>query len=383
MSKKNSSANYKAQEHKTFPAFITKVDSELGIVDAIVSVFGVVDLGNDRILPGAFRKTIVERAGRIRVLDQHNTDSILRVLGKPIEIREVGRNELPESVLAEFPEATGGLLTRTQFLLNTPEGRGAFDRISAGAVAEYSIGYDPLDVTYSEIEKDGKKIRVRDLRTIRLWEYSPVIWGMNPATATLDAKSDATGEDKIQSTVEVQDAADTLKAPGPKELDELTPDGPIQRLGDYLHACLLQSGDHALNCMYKEGMLNYDEYSTLSNSIRAFLSQFREQMPEDIALIPLSMGFYYGMLSLPVTPELKSGRVLSSANLSKLRQCIEMLNALIEEAGYGDEEEEKQASSPDNDLAGSEKPPTISKVDELKIRAEKLTRRMSVMENLQ
>jgi hypothetical protein len=31
---------------------------------------------------------------------------------------------------------------------------------------------------------------VRNLREVRLLEYSPVIWGMNPATGTLDVKGD-------------------------------------------------------------------------------------------------------------------------------------------------------------------------------------------------
>lgn len=178
------------KEIKAIPAFIKAID-DAGIVEHLVAVFGNIDEGNDVIHPGSFAKTIAERGAKIRCLDQHATDSIMRVIGKPIAMREVGRDELPPEVLARFPEATGGLLVKTQFLMNTPEGAGAFARIKAGAVDEYSIGYDALDADYSTATKDGGEITVRNLRTIKLWEYSPVIFAMNPATATLSAK-DAT-----------------------------------------------------------------------------------------------------------------------------------------------------------------------------------------------
>jgi HK97 family phage prohead protease len=177
-------------DHKTFPAFILKYDSAQGIVDAIVAVMGNTDMGDDVIWNGAFTKSITERRGKIRVLDQHQTDSIMRAIGKPLELREMMRAELPPGLLAKYPTATGGLFTKTQYLMNTPEGRGAFERIADGAIDEYSIGYDPLDVDYSSVTKaDGTKATVRNLRTIKLYEYSPVLFGMNDATQTLSAKT--------------------------------------------------------------------------------------------------------------------------------------------------------------------------------------------------
>lgn len=177
-------------ERKITQAFLVKADEPQGIVEHIVSVMGNIDEGYDMIHNGAFAKTINERGGKIRCLDNHQTDSVMRAIGKPLEMREIERAELPDMVLSEFPEATGGLLVKTQFLMNTPEGKGAFERIRQGAVDEWSIGYESLDSDYSKAEKDGKEITVRNLRTIKLYEYSPVLWGMNQATATLNAKKD-------------------------------------------------------------------------------------------------------------------------------------------------------------------------------------------------
>ncbi len=176
-------------DRKSSQIFLIKADETLGIVEAIVSVFGIVDYGQDIIVPGSFVKTITERFGTIKVLDQHQTDSVTRVVGKPLELREVGRDQLPPALLQKFPTATGGLWVRVQFNLNTSNGKDVFELLKNGDVNEWSIGYDALDYDFGEIQVGGKTVRVRYLRTIKLWEFSVVIWGMNPATATLGAKS--------------------------------------------------------------------------------------------------------------------------------------------------------------------------------------------------
>lgn len=184
----------KPTELKVLPIYITDIDEAQGVVDAIVNVFGIVDLGDDIIHSGAYTKTLNERGNKVRVkvLDSHNTDSVMRVIGKPLEIREIGRDELARvapDVLLEHPEATGGLYTKTQYLLDTPEGLGVFKRIAARAVNEYSIALDPLEVDYSKVQVEGKERTVRHIRQLRLWEYSPVVFGMNPATITTDVKA--------------------------------------------------------------------------------------------------------------------------------------------------------------------------------------------------
>jgi len=178
-------------ERKSIPFVATKIDEEQGIVEHIVAVMGNVDLGKDVIHPGAFTKTISERGLQVRVLDQHQADSVMRALGKPIELREISREELPQKLLAECPEATGALLAKTQFLMDTPEGEGAFKRLKQGAIGEWSFGYDVIQSDFSKKKDGDKAITVRNLRELKLYEYSPVLFGMNPATTTLDAKAKA------------------------------------------------------------------------------------------------------------------------------------------------------------------------------------------------
>jgi hypothetical protein len=177
-------------ERKAIDPAIAVTDRARGEVEAIVAVMGNVDLGGDIIHPGAFVKTIKERGHRVRVLDQHQRDSVLRVLGRPIELREVSRSELPYTTQQAYPDATGGLYAKIQFTMGTPEGKGAFERVLDGALGEWSIGYVPLDSdkTFHK-SRDGSTRTVRNLRTIALQEISIVIDGMNQATSTMSAKS--------------------------------------------------------------------------------------------------------------------------------------------------------------------------------------------------
>lgn len=189
--KKQKSARPAEYKSISLPGATKIVDEEQGIVEHIITVFGVADKGMppDISHPGSFTKTIQERGEQVLVLDQHRTDSVLNILGRPLKLEEIGRNELPADVLQEFPEATGGLKATTQFFMDTPEGEGAFKRIRNGGLREWSYGYDALDTDMSTEEVGGKKVRCRNLRTLRLYEYSPVLWGM-AESRTLSAKSD-------------------------------------------------------------------------------------------------------------------------------------------------------------------------------------------------
>lgn len=178
------------KEFKAITSEVTEVDEETGIVKAIFSVMGNVDLGFDRVHNGAFKKTFDERGDQILVLDQHNTGSVNAAIAKTVGVREVGRDELPKKLLERFPEATGGAEITAKFAPDDDDiSRRAFFRIQNGWVNQWSFGYEPLDYDYTDEKIAGEDVRVRNLRTLKLYEVSPVLWGMNPATTTTGAKS--------------------------------------------------------------------------------------------------------------------------------------------------------------------------------------------------
>ncbi len=179
-----------SKEIKSIHAYHVKMDEDKGIVEHLVAVMGNVDEGLDVVHPGAFTKTIAENKGKIRVVDLHNDDSILRVLGRPVDLREIGRNQLPPEVIKNYPEATGGLLATTQYNLKTAAGHDAFYHILEGDIDEYSFRYEVKKSDPGRAVFKGQERTTRNLREVKLFEYSPVIWGMNPATATISAKSE-------------------------------------------------------------------------------------------------------------------------------------------------------------------------------------------------
>lgn len=176
---------------KIFPSFTKSMDAETGIVEAYVSIMGIKDLDSppDVIQMGAFTKTIQERgpqgSRKIRVLHQHRWE---KVIGIPLVLVEHPREMLPPELLDRYPEATGGLFTRTQFVMDVQLGRETYALYKAGAMDEWSIGFDALAFEYFKGEEEVDTYRI--LKEIKLWEYSPVTWGMNPATVTTAVKGD-------------------------------------------------------------------------------------------------------------------------------------------------------------------------------------------------
>jgi len=186
------------KETKIFPGYVMKADEDTGVVDAYVSVMGIVDedIPPDMIEMGAFAKTIKERgpagANKIRVLHQHKWDE---VVGKPLSLVEHSRDQLPADLLEKYPEATGGLFTRTQFILDVQRAREDFALYKSGAMSEWSIGFDTLDADFDKSADDDSFRRIKE---VRLWEYSPVTWGANQATITTSVKEvDNQGDDAL------------------------------------------------------------------------------------------------------------------------------------------------------------------------------------------
>jgi len=215
------------RETKIFPGYVLKADEDTGIVDAYVSIMGIVDedMPPDMIESGAFTKTIQERgpagANKIRVLHQHRWEE---VVGKPLSLVEHTRDQLPTELLKQYPEATGGLFTRTQFILDVQRAREDFALYKAGAMDEWSIGFDTLD---ADMDKGADDEAFRRIKEVRLWEYSPVTWGANQATTTTNVKDNDRGDAPlVEPSVEhLQDEAEPQKALTSCEAARLNQDG--------------------------------------------------------------------------------------------------------------------------------------------------------------
>lgn len=372
------------REHKVSPVYITSVDEAQGIVEAVVNVSGILDEGNDIVQRGAFTKTLTERGLKVKVLDNHRADSVMRVVGKVLEAREVGRDALPANVLAQWPEATGGLWTKTQYLLNTPEGEGVFRRIAAGAVDEYSIGYTAMQVDYQMMSlPDGRTISARILKELRLYEYSPVIFGMNPATATVGVK----GEPHPQADAPTPDMGpddETVEAPAVEDdPDKTQPLQPVQEAADELYdrakawldkawldreakgaasigAALMSSVATGVAGMpafwLAEGVISVEEYGLLNTLYIQAAKMVYNGLPAEMRDRDLRATMDAWSADGP--GEGKVGRVLSAKNYELIRSAHEALSTVMSSATMRAAEEEaeapKSAGRDDAQKAGAE-----------------------------
>src|SRR5262245_32738064 len=143
------------RESKTMPHFMKGVDGRK--VTGITAVTGNVDDGGDRIIAGAFSKTIAENGRRIRHLWQHGADGWDYGVTPPIaavtRIQEVGRDALPEDIRKAEPLATGGLEVEREYL-QTPRGDEILEAYKAGIQLEMSIGYEAIIKKYVEDDRD-------------------------------------------------------------------------------------------------------------------------------------------------------------------------------------------------------------------------------------
>jgi len=136
-----------------------------GQFEGYASTFGNEDLGGDIVAPGAFTKTITENKA-VPILWGHNTREV------------IGVNK-------EFSEDSKGLFVKGQLVLDVQRAREAHALMKEGAVKGLSIGYDPIVVDYSRMEKEN----IRILKEVKLWEYSVTPFPMNPEAMVTGVKS--------------------------------------------------------------------------------------------------------------------------------------------------------------------------------------------------
>lgn len=132
-----------------------RIDAE-GYFEGYASLFGVVDLGRDVVMPGAFRSTLSRRpTGEIKLLWQHDPD---QPLGEWLEVAEDRR----------------GLFVAGKLDLALPKARELHRLVTRGTVDGLSIGYR------TEGEKRDAATGLRRIEKLDLWEISIVTFPLLP-----------------------------------------------------------------------------------------------------------------------------------------------------------------------------------------------------------
>lgn len=148
-----------------------KAVSDKGAFEGYAAVFDNVDFGYDIIEKGAFQEIVKGKDGRVKTLFQHDSYGYTQSAGLPIGSSEVGQDE-------------HGLWFKGQLVMEDPFVQRVHVHMKAGTLDGMSIGYDVLPGG-SEFMESG----VRRLKALKLWEISPVTFGMNPKAGIDSVKS--------------------------------------------------------------------------------------------------------------------------------------------------------------------------------------------------
>ena len=155
---------FATRELKRAPVAIDGV-ADTGVFEGYASVFNMVDLGRDMVLPGAFRDTLARRSvTRVKMLWQHEAKE---PIGAWISIQEDAR----------------GLRVKGRLNLEVARAREVLALMREGTVDGLSIGFR------TEKAFSDKMSGVRRLQKIDLWEISVVTFPMLPQARVSSVKA--------------------------------------------------------------------------------------------------------------------------------------------------------------------------------------------------
>jgi HK97 family phage prohead protease len=137
-----------------------------GIVEGYLNYIGNIDYGDDRTMPGAFRKTL--------------TDSYSRKTAQGLDflwpyLWNHDYSQLPPGGIFEANEDRRGLYTKTQLNMDIQMGRELYASFKAGTLKKQSMGYKAIQVDW--VKEGGKSIR--NLLEVAVMEGSAVVFPMN------------------------------------------------------------------------------------------------------------------------------------------------------------------------------------------------------------
>ena len=155
-----------------------------GIFEGYASVFGNVDSYGDRVIKGAFSKSLAKSfpndGAGIPCYWSHRMDDPEFILGKTISA----------------VEDEHGLKVRVSLDLDNPKAAAAYRALKAGAVNQMSFAYEVVDSHFVP-EKGAKFGGVNELRELNIFEVSVVQIGANTATSIDMVKSAMKNDDSI------------------------------------------------------------------------------------------------------------------------------------------------------------------------------------------
>jgi HK97 family phage prohead protease len=154
----------KEKKHLTFPSKVKALDQDedVGTFEGYGAVFGNTDRHNEVIMPGAFRRSLLEN-GMPSLIWQHDSKQ-------------------PIGIYTSVKEDEHGLYVRGQLNLFVQKGKEAWQLLKQGALSGLSVGF------ITQRDKIDEETGTRQLEDIDLFEISLVTFPANPMAKVVNVK---------------------------------------------------------------------------------------------------------------------------------------------------------------------------------------------------
>lgn len=334
-------------ETKTLPFEGISFDEMDGIIEGIAAVTGNIDRVKDRFVAGTFAKTVADHKGNFMKIPMAVDHEI--GFGVTLDMQEVGRGDLPQSVRSESPDATGGLYCKGQVVM-MPDNMARLDALRERKAAGTPPG---MSVTYWSIREQKSKVgrdTVRDIIEAAIGEWGPTMrkTAINPLAFVTDVKSvdDHSRPDGKSGDI-----------PGSFEALREAIDGAIREAGLFTgenpwiwiratlpdHVIVSVSSNRDAERTYRVDYVQVSGLIVLGGVTEVELQlTVAEKAAAEMGLLDFVNR---------TTAEMKAGKVLSTRNLEELDAAIAALTRIRAAAG-GTDAETPEGS--DGGTAGSE-----------------------------
>lgn len=295
---------------KTYQAQVKATDDgDAGTFEALVSVFGNVDHAGDRVMPGAFAKSLErwsESGDPIPVVFSHRWDDLDAHIGKVLQAEETD----------------DGLLVTAQLDVEEDEAAAKVHRLLKDRrIREFSFAYDVLDEKKAD---DG----ANELLELDVIELGPTLKGMNPETVLVGAKRRR-----------------KVYAPLAGSVEQLQ-----QELREAVRAWAADQGED--HFAYIEATFDDTVVFTLEGPDGSSHWQAAYTTEGDTVTLADPAEVELEATVRAASRGAKAGRVLSSKNETKLRQASDLITEVLSAVETTSDEEEAKSAAKDEDPFG-------------------------------
>jgi len=201
----------RTMKYKSFPARFKALGDESeasGQFEALVAVFNNIDYYGDRILPGAFAKSLArweESGDPIPVVFSHQWDNLDALIGEVLEAKETDE----------------GLYVKAQLDMEEEFAARVWKKMKRRTLKEFSFAFDELASKVVDRGGDSSPRYINDLMELDLHEVGPCLKGVNPDTQLITVKGAGPNATEQVGTIATE-IATVLLAMDPGRLHDLS-----------------------------------------------------------------------------------------------------------------------------------------------------------------